>query len=265
MKLFTVGDSLSQGFMSLAGARTDLSYSTLIARAMGLKLGEEYSYPEWAAGGLPLNLEVILRLLTRRFGSDLSIFEALGVLRTIHEFASENKTYYETGAGSATAKASKGVEYFHNVSVQGFDVADAWLVTPSLCKREIDLAQNAGAGGAVSVGPSAAFYRTALKVLNPSLKTEYDDYSQLDWLRHHAESPDGVENIVLWLWANNALGTVNTVARFLGRPAPEEPRPAYYPSAPNGPNATSKLVGDSPVTGSLAAQRVQPNHAGLGH
>jgi hypothetical protein len=208
MKLFTVGDSISQGFMSLAAARTDLSYSTLIARAMGLKLGEEYSYPEWAAGGLPLNLEVILRLLTKRYGSDLSIFEALGVLRTIHEFASENKTYYETGAGSATAKAPEGVEYFHNVSVQGFDVADSWLVTPSLCKREIDLAQNAGAGGAVSVGPSAAFYRTALKVLNPSLKREYDDYSQLDWLRHHAESPDGVENIVLWLGANNALGTV---------------------------------------------------------
>jgi hypothetical protein len=47
MKLFTVGDSISQGFMSLAAARTDLLYSTLIARAMGLKLGEEYSCPEW--------------------------------------------------------------------------------------------------------------------------------------------------------------------------------------------------------------------------
>jgi hypothetical protein len=85
MKLFTVGDSISQGFMSLAAARTDLSYSTLIARAMGLKLGEWYSYPEWAAGGLPLNLEVIVRLLTRRYGSDLSIFEALGVLQRLSE------------------------------------------------------------------------------------------------------------------------------------------------------------------------------------
>jgi len=28
MKLFTIGDSVSQGFMSLAAARTDLSYST---------------------------------------------------------------------------------------------------------------------------------------------------------------------------------------------------------------------------------------------
>ena len=27
MKLFTIGDSISQGFMSLAAARTELSYS----------------------------------------------------------------------------------------------------------------------------------------------------------------------------------------------------------------------------------------------
>lgn len=44
MKLFTMGDSVSQGFMSLAAARTDLSFSTLIAGRM--KLGAGYRYPE---------------------------------------------------------------------------------------------------------------------------------------------------------------------------------------------------------------------------
>jgi hypothetical protein len=208
MKLFTIGDSVSQGYMSLAAARTDLSYSTLIAGAMGLKLGEDYAYPRWAAGGLPLNLEVVLRRLNERYGNDLSIFETLGVLRTIYEFTSETKSYYETGTGGATVKAPEGVEYFHNVSIQGFDVADSWLVTPSLCKREIDLAQSAPGSGVVLAGPSAAFYRTALKVLNPSLSEEYDEFTQLDWLRHHADAPAGVENLVLWLGANNALGTV---------------------------------------------------------
>jgi hypothetical protein len=29
--------------------------------------------------------------------------------------------------------------------------------------------------------PNAAFYCTALKVLNPSLKEEYDGFTQLDW------------------------------------------------------------------------------------
>lgn len=43
MKLFTLGDSISQGFMSGAAAQTDLAYSTLIARCMGLE--GEYEYP----------------------------------------------------------------------------------------------------------------------------------------------------------------------------------------------------------------------------
>src|SRR5215217_4014574 len=213
MKLLTIGDSVSQGFMSLAAARTDLSYSTLLARAMGLELGEEYTYPEgeyhypaWGAGGLPLNIEAMLRRLNERYGSDLSLFEVPGVLRTIHGVAGETKAYYETGPGSATIPAPGEIEFFHNVAVQGFDVADSWLVTPNLCRQEIELAHDGGGEGLI--GPSAAFYRTALKVLNPSLQEEYDDFTQLGWLQRHVDSAEGVENILLWLGANNALGTV---------------------------------------------------------
>jgi hypothetical protein len=57
-------------------------------------------------------------------------------------------------------------------------------------------------------GPDNPFYRTALKVLNPSLKPKYDDFSQMSWLEKHATEKDGLENLVLWLGANNALGTV---------------------------------------------------------
>jgi hypothetical protein len=212
MRLFTIGDSVSQGFMSLAAARTDLSYSTLLARAMGLELGEEYAappgpynYPVWEAGGLPMNIEAILRRLNERYGSNLSLFETPGVLRTLYGLASETKAHYETGHGSASLPAPGGVEFFHNVAVQGFDVADSWLVTPNLCRHEIELAQDGGVEGLI--GPSAAFYRTALKVLNPSLDEEYDGFTQLDWLRRHAEG-EGVENLIIWLGANNALGTV---------------------------------------------------------
>jgi hypothetical protein len=46
-------------------------------------------------------------------------------------------------------------------------------------------------------------------VLNPSLDPQYDRHSQLEWLREHAtEEGEGVENLLLWLGANNALGTV---------------------------------------------------------
>src|SRR5690349_12454799 len=35
MKLFTIGDSISQGFMSAGAAKPQFSYSTLLAKAMG--------------------------------------------------------------------------------------------------------------------------------------------------------------------------------------------------------------------------------------
>ncbi len=72
MKLFTIGDSISQGFMSLAAARTELSYATLVARCLGLTPGSDaYPIPLWGAGGLPLNIENLLRSLQRRYGSDI--------------------------------------------------------------------------------------------------------------------------------------------------------------------------------------------------
>jgi hypothetical protein len=69
LKHFTIGDSVSQGFMSGAAARTDLSYSTLIAGSMGL--GDEYRFPRWGADGLPLNLEKVCRALVENHGSNI--------------------------------------------------------------------------------------------------------------------------------------------------------------------------------------------------
>ena len=212
MKLFTIGDSVSQGFMSAAAARTDLTYSTLLARKMGLEPRTEYRYPGWGKDGLPLNLERLFRRLVERYGDDIKGWEWLTVLQTLDDVIDEVEDYYERGEGAAnkpyTDPDGDGgqVEYFHNVAISGFDVADSWLVTPADCER---LIHDAPGGGEFFFPPNAAFYRTALKVLNPSLDPEYGDYSQLRWLKEHATNPDeGVENLVVWLGANNALGTV---------------------------------------------------------
>jgi hypothetical protein len=216
LKLFTIGDSVSQGFMSAAAARTDLTYSTLIARSMGLKLKDEYRYPEWAKDGLPLNLERVFRRLVSKYGSNVWGPEWLTVLQTVNGVVDEVEDYYERGEGAADrhyrepvseAGGDAGrIEYFHNIAIQGFDVADSWLVTPAKCVERI--AEEPGGGESFFL-PNAAFYRTALKVLNPSLDSRYDDHSQLRWLEEHATNPnEGVENLILWLGANNALGTV---------------------------------------------------------
>ena len=52
MKLFVIGDSISQGFMSGAAARSDMAYSKWIAQKMGLEIGKDFRYPDWLANGL---------------------------------------------------------------------------------------------------------------------------------------------------------------------------------------------------------------------
>ena len=124
MKLFTIGDSVSQGFMSGAAARTDLCYSTLIARSMQLT-GTNYVHsPPWRTDGLPLNLEKILRSLAKKFGDDIGGIEWGAAMLYIGYLIDETEDYYERGDGAAD-RPFGNAKYFHNVAVQGFDVADA--------------------------------------------------------------------------------------------------------------------------------------------
>ncbi|WP_088893894.1 hypothetical protein [Leptolyngbya ohadii] len=206
MKLFAIGDSITQGFMSGAAARTDLAYPTLIAKQMGL---QDYQYPKvWGAGGLPLNLEKVLRALDKQFGSNINGLDWVAALPLVNRLLDEVEDYYEREDGQENLPDPSGAVFYSNVAAQGFQVADAWLMTPRLCQQEIRQSNAAGDNqDGLFALPNAVFYRTALKVLNPSLKPEYENYSQLEWLKYHA-AQEGVENVLVWLGANNALGTV---------------------------------------------------------
>src|SRR4051812_16906292 len=63
-RLVTVGDSLTQGFMSGAIHRTDISWPAITAYELGLT-AEQFTYPsyEWPTGpgGLPIDLERLAR------------------------------------------------------------------------------------------------------------------------------------------------------------------------------------------------------------
>ncbi|WP_437671958.1 hypothetical protein [Sorangium sp. So ce131] len=208
MKLFTIGDSISQGVMSLGVARTHLAYATWIARSLGVDVGDAlsspaYRVPDYPVHGLLLDLEVVLRRLYLAFGSRIDGLEWAAFAGEISRVLDESEDYYERGEGAGPYRGGS-VPWFHNVSVYGFDVADAWLVTPAICKQRIAAAP--GAGDGFLQGPSASFYRTALRVLNPSRDARFDGYTQLDWLSHHARG-EGVENLLLWLGPNNAVGS----------------------------------------------------------
>lgn len=208
MKLFVIGDSLSQGFMSLAAARTDLSYPSLIAKSMKIS---DWQIPDWPKGGLPINVELLLREIQHLCGPELELLEWPKALSRMGFIFDAIEDYYERGPGNPDKPDPSGCRYFHNVAVRGFDVADAWLVDSELCYQKIDDETRWFFNDGVYALPSASLYRTALNVLNPSRKKNLNKMTALDWLKHHhtgGRNREGVENLILWLGSNNALGTI---------------------------------------------------------
>ena len=200
LKIFTIGDSISQGFMSGAAAKTDQSFSTLIASILK---AEDYHYPVWPKEGLPFNLETIFRKLERRLGSDISgLFEWPVALNIINNYLDDIEDFYERGDGSLSKAVS--AKPFHNVAVRGFDISNSWQLRPSICEKIIGQSEKNGDNFFGMVNES--LLRTAHKVL-ASGGDKKNDFSQLDWLDYHHKK-EGVENVLLWLGANNALGTV---------------------------------------------------------
>lgn len=204
MKLFTIGDSISQGVMSGAAARTDLSYSSVVARIL-YGSNDAQAYPElhWPQGGIPFNMELLLRRLQQEWGSEISgTREWTQTLGFILAYIDEVEECYERGAGSLLASIPQ--QPLHNVSVRGFDVAHSWLVHPGLAAAAIEESKTGGDG--IFSLPAQARLRVAHRVLSSGLNPG-SNFTQLDWLQYHHRR-EGVENLFLWLGANNALGTV---------------------------------------------------------
>ncbi|MCH6258759.1 hypothetical protein MLD52_19530 [Puniceicoccaceae bacterium K14] len=207
-KIFTIGDSISQGFMSGAAANTEFCYSTLISDAIKQK---NYRYNKWDQRyKTKVDLERILRTLEKRYGSNIRGLEWVGVAPTINSVLDQAEDYFERGDGrlGEPVLSPHTNEGFHNVAVEGMDVADVFQVTPKLCRTKIRTAKKRK-DEFLGIA-NASFYRNAYRTLNPQgLKGEkkYGDYTAVDWLRHVSEE-EGVENLLLWIGANNALGTV---------------------------------------------------------
>jgi hypothetical protein len=210
MKLFTIGDSISQGFMSAGAAKPQFSYNTHLAKALG---AQDYSYLSWKPEHhLKFDLELILRKLQEPpIGSDIRGLEWPLALKRISDVLDVAEDYYERGEGRLGLPIA-GRQWFDSVAVEGMDVADAWLVTPASCRAAVTSPKSKAARKDNLFGSASdSFYRNAYRVLNPggqALEAEYGELSAVRWLDVHARREGGVENTIVWLGANNALGTV---------------------------------------------------------
>lgn len=198
-RLVAIGDSITQGFQSLAITYTELSYPAFIAATMGLGV-DEFRVPNLrGAGGLPCSIEWLARQLEDRHGADINVFEWIGALHTIPSLLDEVENYWERGPGS-TPHAP--IDY-HNLASWGFEVGDAYGIDSSMCLAHIGCPKD----DLVSL-PSEPRLRTAYRVLNPSQDPARNGDTQLSIAERIKQRDGQIDHLIVALGANNCLGTV---------------------------------------------------------
>lgn len=217
-KLVAIGDSLTQGFQSLAINKTLLSYPAMIAECLGVRV-PDFRLPDFLGkGGFPLNAEWLARGLVERYGDDISLFEWVLAIDTITELIDEVEDYWEAGKG---ALPTKDVLY-HNLAVWGFEVADAYNITAGMGELAIQESKDDWFRP-----PSAPRLRTAYRVLNPAHLPERNQDTQLEIAKKIKAEDGEIENLIVWLGANNCLGTVTQLKIEETGDEPPGPNSAY--------------------------------------
>lgn len=202
-RLVTIGDSLTQGFMSGAVHRTDLSWPAIVANELCLQ-GDQFRFPtyEWPTGpgGLPLDLERLIRAFEGRFGHRLDFWEIISAARWVQSYMDDVEDYWERDQGSAVPPAGPS---FHNMAVYGWDVLDARMLTSSIVRRRIDTPSDDAFDQIVENAGDRASW-----VVLQRARSGTRPRTVLDAARAMSRASGGVETLVVMLGANNALGSV---------------------------------------------------------
>lgn len=203
-RLVVLGDSLSHGFQSGAVFNTDISWPAIVAYELGWL--DRYRYPVYGGpGGLPLNIELLLRRLEERFGSRLDIGDVPLALFAARAFMDDVEDYWERGPGRIAPRVDR---YNHDLSVYGCDLRDVLSRTAETEEAAIErpndslldqLVENAGARAALRVYPhwNAEVSGQTLLEAAAALGDDHDENTEC-----------GIETLVVFLGANNALQTV---------------------------------------------------------
>lgn len=204
-KLVAIGDSLTQGFQSGAILRTDLSYPALMATSMGLRIPSEFPIPSFPGSGLPLNIEDLLRSMEQSLGNEMNTWEWVVRFPTLlNQYINGVEDLYERGAGSRPA--SYGGSY-HNLAVWGFKVVDSFRINMTYCDETINREEGWIEDDFMGL-PTAPMYRTAKQVLNPNFHPTKVSWTQIDNLRAIVQKDGQLDALIVWLGANDCLGTV---------------------------------------------------------
>lgn len=201
-RLVAIGDSLTHGFQSGAVYNTDVSYPAIIAYEMGWF--KHFRYPSYfGEGGLPINLEFLIRELEQEFGDRVSWLEVPLALFRVRQFMARVEDWWERGLGTRVAKL-RGSN--HNLAVYGWDLRDTLELTANKIEKRIGKPKDHLFRQIVE----DANERAALRVLPGGEKG--GDLTPLGAAAalgaEGTEETPGIETLIVLLGANNALGSV---------------------------------------------------------
>ncbi len=201
-RLVTIGDSLLHGFQSGAVFNTDISCPAIIAHELGWL--NRFRCPRYDSfGGLPLNIELMLRELERSFGKKLDWWEVPLALFHVRQFMDQVEDYWERGPGSVIPRFK---QINHNLAMYGWDLRDALSMTGKLLEQNVKVPKD----DLIHQFVENATERAAMRVY--PMTNEAINMMVFDAAARLGEEPtdaeSGVETLVVFLGANNALGSV---------------------------------------------------------
>jgi hypothetical protein len=210
-RLVTIGDSLTHGFQSAAIFNTDLSWPAIVARELGWY--EHFRHPHYAGfGGIPLNLELLVRRLEERFGDHLSIWELPLAPFAIRQHLAEAEQWWDHGPGSVLPPRGP---INHNLAVYGWDLRDALSRTADSAHEGLRTPDGHGIVPLVRNADRISAGRV-LDSARTSVGAPMTPFAAAEALSREGtfEDPDGdgIETLIVLLGANNALGTVMSLS-----------------------------------------------------
>jgi hypothetical protein len=198
-RLVTLGDSLTHGFQSGAIYHTEIAYPRIIARELGW--ADDFRYPRYGGpGGLPINIELIIRRLEAQFGDKVNWWELAPAAFSLRATMDEIEDYWERGPGVLPAKPA-GIH--HNLGVYGWDLRDALSRTGKYCQGSLKQPKDDFLDQIVQ----DANDRAALRVLPPTTGAGNANLSTVGAAEALGKD-GGIETLIVFLGANNALGSV---------------------------------------------------------
>lgn len=197
--LVAIGDSLTIGFQSGAIYKPQHSFPAMIAEALG---DGSFTTPKFddddgTVGGLPMNLEILLRQLEKKYPLHVKPWNFPFALFTINKWLDTVEKFWEKGAGAHYPVLS---EVPGNLGVLSFTLQDSFIITPELCRQAL-IGKNCNERFLTNQIPVFPFYRAALRTINAT----GSGMSQLKCVGQIASS-EGIENLIIALGPNNCLG-----------------------------------------------------------